>query len=415
MLDFQKLSAQYQQALLRQVVPFWLKHSQDELCGGYFDMLTATGDSIDGDKFVALQAQQTWAFAWLYNAFDGQSTWLQHARHGADFLSQFVHDDTLNCYAQVDRRGRLVAPSNSVIPDSFVTMGYAQFHRATGEDEWAMLAKQTLSNILERRETIRIEQSSTIGAFREIRHLSEPLAVLKTLLEMRLLLDEEDWKQSVEVVLQEILNEFVDRRIDVLREYVLPEGTFVNTPEGRRINVGLVFQTANYLLDLYSEITAQKIVFSGIVNRKLITQIVSWCLSVCEQGWDETTAGLKSYLDLKDQPTIFPDWQQKWAWVHTEALLALLKCYINTQNNDCLKWFKRIHDYTFQHFPDAKHIGWHLAIDAQAQPLLPAKATPSVGCYSQIRGLTEIAQLLPKCDQIKPVRQIGRAGISLNS
>jgi N-acylglucosamine 2-epimerase len=80
-LDYQKLSATYQQALLRQVVPFWLKNSRDELCGGYVDLLSATGEQIEGDKFVTLQAQQVWAFAWLYTTLDGQSAWLDHASH----------------------------------------------------------------------------------------------------------------------------------------------------------------------------------------------------------------------------------------------------------------------------------------------------------------------------------------------
>lgn len=405
-LDFQKLSATYQQALLRQVVPFWLKYGRDELCGGYFDLLSATGEVIEGDKFVIQQAQQVWAFAWLYNTLDGQPTWLEHARHGAIFLRQFAHSDTLTCYAQLDRRGRPVAAATDVKPDCSVVMAYAQLHRASQDDEWAMLAKQTFSNWLQRREVARNEQVKKIGGFRQIQHLSESIAVLKTILEMESLLAEEAWKQHIDNVLHEILYEFIDRRTDTLREYVLPEGSFLNTPEGRRVNVGLTFQAASYLLDFYLKSTSSKNSPPGHSTRKLAAQVVEWCLRLCEQAWDETTTGLNQYIDIKGQPSIYPDWQQKWAWVHLEATAALLKGFVFTRNLDSLKWFKRLHDYTFQYFPDAKHSGWHLAIDQYAQPILSLKSKPSLGCYSLIRCLAETAQVLVKSEQIQPSARI---------
>ncbi|MBN8824828.1 MULTISPECIES: AGE family epimerase/isomerase [unclassified Spirosoma] len=415
MLDFQKLSAQYQQALLRQVVPFWLKHSLDVQCGGYFDGLTATGGAIDGDKSVIVQAQQTWAFSWLYNTFDGQTAWLDHARHGAMFLSQSAHDDQNQYYAQLDRRGRPVAASADFTPDAYILMAYVQLFRATAEDEWEMLAKQIFSSAHQRRGISLQAHALSPEKYRQTRHLAEALAFLKATMAMQPLLDEESWKQATDAIVLEILQEFVDRRTDTLREYILPDGGFLNTPEGRRLNVGLTFQAANYLLDLHTETDRAKHAGTGVVNRKVVSQVVAWCQQMCEQGWDETSAGLNQYIDFKGQPIVFPESQQKWAWVHAEALSALLKCYYHTNNADCLKWFKRIHDYTFQYFPDPKATGWHLVIDSQGQPLIMAKAIPTVGCYSLIRCLTETAKLLLSCEPLKATPQPGRSRITLNS
>jgi N-acylglucosamine 2-epimerase len=400
-LDFQKLSAQYQQALLRQVVPFWLKNSRDERCGGYFDILTAVGEAIDTDKSVPLQAQQSWAFAWLYNTLDGQSAWLEHARHGASFLSHFAHDDTLVCYTQLDRRGRALLPSQGSIPDSFVVMAYAQLHRATGDDEWSMLAQQTFSGMLRRRAAAHTEQTQSIGGFRQLRHLSEPVAVLKATQEMQPFLDEVTWKETTEAILHELLWEFLDRRSDTLRESVLPEGAFLNTPEGRRLNTGLTFQVAGYLLDLCAELG----------NRKLAMQVVTWCLRLCEQAWDESAGGLNQFVDIKKLPSVCSDWRQKWAWVQVEAISALLKGYSYTHHPDCPKWFKRIHDYTFQYFPDTKQTGWYIALDQHYQPIIDVKSTSVVGCFSLIRCLAESAQLLTKCGQIQPLGRNIRADV----
>lgn len=402
MLDFQKLSALYQQALLRQVVPFWLKNGRDTYCGGYFDLLSATGEVIEGDKFVTQQALQIWAFAWLYNNLDGQSAWLEHAQHGATFLNQFAHTDTLTCYAQLDRRGRPVAAATDSIADCSTAMAYAQLHQATGDDEWAMLAKQLTIPLIQRWEETRIQQIEQLGEFRQIRHLSEPIALLKMLLEMQPLMEEEYWKQQVEVRVQEVLNEFVDKRTDTLREYILPEGAFINTPEGRRINVGLIFQTVSFLLDFCVRVSPLQTGQIASKQRKLAMQVVQWCLRLCAQSWDELGGGLNQFVDVKQQPILFPDWQQKWGWVHLEALTALLKGYFHTRQPECMTWFKRISDYTLHHFPDPKQTGWHLVIDQHGQPLVNAKSLPSIGCYSTIRCLTEVAQLLTKCEQAQP-------------
>lgn len=395
MLDFQKLSADYQQALLRQVVPFWLKNGRDELYGGYFDTLSATGDVIEGDKFVTQQAQQAWAFAWLYNAFDGQPAWLIHARHGGTFLQKFAQTDTLAYCTRLDRRGRPLARATDNLPACSAVMAYAQLHRATGEDAWATRAQETFRDLLQRREEVRLQQRDILGGFRQLRHLNEATTLLKTGLDMQPLLDEESGKAAIDAALHEIMYEFLDRRTDTLREYILPEGAFVNTPEGRRLNVGLTFQTVGYLLDLCAQ--------NG--DQKIRTQVVTWCLRMCERAWDEGPGGFSQYVDLKSQPSIFPDARQKWAWVQVEAIACLIKGYLQTRHPDCPKWFKRVHEYTFAHFPDSKHTGWHLAVDQQRLPLFSAKATPETGCFSLIKCLAETAKTLAKCGQPQPVER----------
>ncbi|WP_080238194.1 AGE family epimerase/isomerase [Spirosoma rigui] len=400
MLDFQKLSADYQQALLRQVVPFWLKNSQDLVCGGYFDLLSAKGTVIEGDKMVTAQAQQVWAFAWLYNTLDGQPAWLTHARHGGSFLSAYAHTDNLDCYARLDRRGRALIQAIDGIPAASAVMAYAQLYRATNEDEWAMLAKQVFRKLLEHRETVRAQQTASIGGFRMVRHLGEVTTLLKAVLDMQPLLDEEAGKAAVDTVLQELMHEFLDRRTNTLREHILPEGGFINTPEGRRLNVGLTFQTMGYLLDLSLD--------SG--DRKMMMQVVTWALQLCDLAWDETAGGLNQYVDWKGEPSVFPEASQKWAWVQVEAISCLMKGYFQTRHPDCPKWFKRIHAYTFQHFPDPAQPGWHLAIDSQRLPLLTAKSIPETGCLSLVKCLAETAQTLTKCGQLQPMGRNVRVG-----
>ncbi|MBC8154394.1 MAG: AGE family epimerase/isomerase [Bacteroidetes bacterium] len=400
MLDFQRVAAQYQETLLGRIVPFWLKHSRDPVCGGYFDGLDADGQPIDGDKSITQQARQVWAFAWLYANVQDTPAWLAHAQHGADFLAQCAHDEHLNAYAVVDRRGRPVATATNLIPDSSVAMGYAQMYRATGNDEWAMLAKQTLTNLLGRRAAAR-QQTHALGSIRPLKHLSEPVALLKTLVDLKELLDEQAWKDTIDSVKTELLTEFLDRRLDLLRETVGPEGTFYNTPEGRRLSPGLAFEAAGYLFDLSRQ--------TG--DQKLALRVVGWVLRFCEAAWDDIGGGLVRWIDLKDELTIFPEASQRWASVHLEGIAALSKGYYQTRHPDCPRWIKRIHDYTFQFFPDPKHPAWHLVLDRTAKPLLMAKATPTDGCFQFIKCMADAWQTLDKCGQLQPAGKRIKTGL----
>lgn len=382
-----------------QIVPFWLKYSRDEACGGYFNALTQTGQAIDTDKTIVLQAQQVWSFAYLYTDVDAHPAWLDHARHGAGFLAEYAHGHTLDCYALVDRRGRPVALATDVVPDSTVAMAYARLYKATRDDQWAMLAKQTLTNLLGRRTQVRTEQVQALGGLRTWRHLSEPVTLLKALLEMKDLLSEADWKDTMEGVTQELFQEFLDKRLDRLRENVGPEGTFLNTPEGRRRSPGLTFEVVNYLLDL-SDLAA---------NRKMALQAVMWCLEDCKSAWDEFSGGLLRWVDLKGEPGVWPEADQRLASVHLEALAALGKGYFYTRHPDAANWFKRIHDYVFKFFPDSQHQAWHLLLDRAGKPVLTAKATPAEGCYHFVRCMTEAAQMLGKSAQQQPLNRSSRS------
>ncbi len=392
MLDFAKLTVIYREALLQQVVPFWLSNSRDEAWGGYFDALTATGDPVTADKSVALLAQQIWSFGWLYNTIEPEQCWLDHALHGANFLTRFGLDEKMNAYALVDRIGKPVAPGSGKTTDAYCVMAYAQLHRATGNDEWAMLAKQVLFNLIQQRNTQRTKQQRTLGGFRQWQHLEEPVVVLKTLLATQFLLSEEDWKEYTEQVVEEILQTFLDKRLNILRESILPDGAFSHTPQGRRLSPALTFEAANALLDIALKTS----------NRKLSLQVVTWCLSMCEQAWDEVNSGLHQYVDFLRQPILDSTWQYRTARVHLQALAVLIKSFFHTHHPDCLRWFQKIHDYTFQHFPDGENPGWHLALDQQNQVLLPVKATPAEGCYHFVKPVSETISFLTQCAQLQP-------------
>ena len=47
MADLKQLKEQYKEELLNNVLPFWIQHSQDKECGGYFTCLATGQRSLD--------------------------------------------------------------------------------------------------------------------------------------------------------------------------------------------------------------------------------------------------------------------------------------------------------------------------------------------------------------------------------
>lgn len=410
MIDFHKIATHCQSALIDECLPFWLAHACDGLGGGYFDYLTTDGKALDAHKTVARQAEQVWAFAYLYTSIDAQPDWLDHALHGADFLAEHAHTPQMGCYTVLDRTGNPALPPTSPhllmhdpLTGARVAAAYAQIHQATADDQWAMLAKQTFQVALRQYQTSR-EALLTMPAHhpQPLRHLSQPLALLRALVDARPLFAATDWKEAVEPLLDEILNEFLDKRHDTLREYVGQGGAFSNTPEGRRIATGLTMEAAALLIDIGTLLG----------NRKVTLQATNWCLRTCEWAWPtrpdaraEERQGLARWLDWKDQSLTFEGYSHRLAGDHLMALAALTNGYWHTRHPEAPRWTKRLYEYTFNHFPDTRQPSgsWHLALTGQQQPTSPFKATAETGCYALIRGLATTWQHLDQCALLQPV------------
>ncbi len=88
-----------------------------------------------------------------------------------------------------------------------------------------------------------------------------------------------------------------------------------------------------------------------------------------EKGWDEEYGGLYLACHTEGGP---PAWHQpdaKCWWPHTEALYGLLRMYEVSREQWCLDWYWRVHDYSFEAFPNRAHGDWHQNLDRQGKPI----------------------------------------------
>ena len=386
-MDFSKLAQQYRGELLDRVLPFWLEHSQDSLCGGYFTCLDRDGSVYDTDKFVWLQGREVWMFAMLYNKVEQRPEWLECAVQGAEFLKKYGHDGDYNWYFALTREGRPLVEPYNIFSYTFAAMAFAQAAIATGCDEYAMIARKTFERILERSENPKGRWNKCVGATRPTKGFALPMILCNTALEIEPLIDGELLEQTIATCLHEVMEVFYRDELGLIVENVAADGSLCDTFEGRLINPGHSLEAMWFIMDLG--------VRAG--DRKLIDRAVQIALRTAEYGWDREHGGIFYFMDRKGAPRVELEWDQKLWWVHIEATIAMLKGYALTGSPDCLAWFERLHDYTWSHFRDEEHPEWFGYLNRRGEVLLPLKGGKWKGCFHVPRGLYQCGRILESC------------------
>jgi N-acylglucosamine 2-epimerase len=129
-------------------------------------------------------------------------------------------------------------------------------------------------------------------------------------------------------------------------------------------------------------------------DNELIEKCVKIALDVIEYGWDKQYGGIFYFLDRKGYPQQQLEWDQKLWWVHLESAICMLKGYQLTGNEQCLEWFKKLHDYMWKNFKDAEYPEWFGYLNRRGEVLLSLKGGKWKGCFHVPRGLYQLWQIL---------------------
>jgi N-acylglucosamine 2-epimerase len=380
------LIKQYKSELLENIIPFWEKYSVDDEYGGFFTCLDRRGNVFDTDKFIWLQGRQVWMFSSLYNRVEQKEEWLRIALKGARFLQKYGHDGNLNWYFSLTREGKpLVGPYN-IFSDCFATMAFGQLFKATGDEEFGILAKKTFNNILARSGNPKGKFSKAVDGTRPLRSFSLPMILCNLSLEIEHLLSRELVEETIHNVLHDVLDVFLRKDSGLILENVNPDGSFSDSFEGRLLNPGHAIEAMWFIMDL-----------SVRLNRpELAVEAVKIALCTLHYGWDEKHGGIFYFLDYKGHPVQQLEWDQKLWWVHIETLITLIKGFQLTGNQECLAWFEKVHEYTWTHFPDPEFGEWWGYLNRNGEVLLPLKGGKWKGCFHVPRGLYQIYTTLEK-------------------
>lgn len=392
-VDFKQISSRYKRELLENCLPFWLEHSQDKEYGGYFSCLNRDGSVYDTDKFIWLQGREVWMFAMLYNNVEKNQQWLDCAIQGAEFLKKYGHDENWDFYFSLDRKGNPLVQPYNIFSNTFACMAFAQLAKATGNDEYALIARRIFGRILERRSNPKGQWCKAYPGTRPMKDFALPMIICNMALEIEDILEDKSvLEQTIDTCLHEVFDVFYQPELGCMLENVSSvDGAPVDCFEGREINPGHDLEALWFMMNLG--------VRRG--DKALIEKCVEISLRVIERGWDKEFGGIYYFLDAKGVPQQKLEWDQKLWWVHIESAIAMLKGYQLTGNEKCLEWFLKLDAYLWDNFKDKEYPEWFGYLNRRGEVLLPLKGGKWKGCFHVPRGLYQIWQLAEKCGQRK--------------
>ncbi len=390
--NFGTLAQQYKNELLENVLPFWLSKSQDLQCGGYYTCLDREGNVFDTDKFIWLQGRQVWLFSHMYNNIDRNPAWLECARQGGEFLKKYGHDGDLNWYFSLTREGKPLIQPYNIFSYTFATMAFGQLSKATGNEEYAEIAKKTFDKILSKVDDPKGQWNKAYPGTRNLKNFALPMILCNLALEIEHLLDKDFMSETIDTCIHEVMEVFYRPELGLIVENVtVNDESLSDSFEGRLINPGHAIEAMWFIMDLGKRL-----------NRpELIKKAADIAVQMIEFGWDERDGGIFYFLDRNGHPTQQLEWDQKLWWVHIETMISMLKGYQLTGSQKCLEWFEKVHDYTWSHFKDPEYPEWYGYLNRKGEVLLPLKGGKWKGCFHVPRGLYQCWKTLEEIENDK--------------
>lgn len=347
------LGEMYGQALLGDVIPFWLKHGLDREHGGIITSLDRDGTVIDTDKSVWFQGRAAWMFATLYNTVERRSEWLEAARSCLDFSARHGYGPGGKMFFTVTREGRPLRMRRYVYSEAFSAIAQAAYARASGDANSAEAALRDYATYLRFSFTPGV-MAPKYEATRPTRSAGPHMINMVTAQELRANLGDQPvggrtctaW---IDYSIAELERYFLKPEHAALLEVAGINGEVLDHFDGRTLNPGHAIEAAWFIMHEGSLRQDQRLVQLGAL-------ILDW---MWKRGWDPEHGGILYFTDLKGLPVQDYWHDMKFWWPHNEAIIATLLAWHLTGQEKYRQWHRMVHDWSFGHFPDPECGEWY--------------------------------------------------------
>lgn len=396
-MDKAKASTYYDKIshiLMNDFVDFWTKFSVDPIHGGYLCGFERDGELFYEDKSVWQQGRSLWMFSKLYCDFGGRREWLEAARSGYDFINEHCFAEDGHMYFRVTRDGRPLVLRRYYFSEAFAVMGYAEYYRATKDEEVKRRAIELYDRMVTYYTTPGFFPPKVDPKTRSNRGHSMVMIMLNVSQCMREIDDHPKYNAMIDDSIDKLRQMFIREDKRALLETVDRNGAFMDTPEGRLINPGHSMETAWFLM---KEAIARG--DSALMEQAI--RVTEWSL---ERGWDQEKDGIFYFVDLCGHPVLSLEWDMKLFWVHCEAMIALTYAYLYTGKQAYMAWFERIFDYVCEHFADPGHPEWFGHLHRDGTPISYIKGSDWKGPYHNVRAFMVLCELFDLIRQGKSLK-----------
>lgn len=345
----QSLRTLYRDDLLQNVLPFWERNAPDREQGGFLFNLDRDGSVYGSDKPVWIQGRYTWLCARLYNTVEQRPEWLELARHGAAFLKKHCFDQDGRMFYSVTRDGRPLRKRRYIFSETFATIGLAELALATKDENLAREALDLFKLTHRYLNTPGLLEPKVFPETRQMKGLGVPMIMLGTIQVLRRVTDNPLLKEVADQAISEVEQHFMKPEFKAVLELVGPNGEFIDTPEGRSLCPGHAIEVGWFILEESRHRQDARLQEIGL-------QIIDWSL---DNGWDEEFGGIVYFKDLQGKPCPQYEHDMKLWWPHNEAIYATLLASHLTGEEKYARWHRKVHDWSYGHFPDPDHGEWY--------------------------------------------------------
>lgn len=386
-------------SMLDSLIDFYLPASLDHEYGGYLETLDTSGSFAAGDKFLTLQARQLWFFSTLAvnNIRTEQS--LKAAESGYDFIVKHFFDPQHGgYYSIVTQSGEPKDRRKHVYLNAFLIYAFVEYHRATGLEEPLEKAVE-LFETLERHcydqqhggyqeffyanwELITDStESGYVGAintktYNSHLHLLESFAQLYRV-------------KPIPLVRQRLAELLAINTLTVKHpqhpcniDGWLRDWTMIPTPQNLRVSYGHDLECSWLVLDAAEALDLPT------------DLLLSWAKPICDHaiefGYDSIHGG---FFHTGPLGQASDDRKKEW-WPQTEALVALITLYRLTGDQQYFNLFSKTLDFVQKHHL-APEGGWWATVneDGSLGPNL-SRTSMWQGAYHNGRALLICEKIL---------------------
>lgn len=349
-----ELQAVYRDGLLKDVLPFWLRHGPDREHGGLLTCLDRQGNVIDTDKAIWLQGRTAWTLSTVSLKTGPQPGWLEQAKSCLDFIREHGRGPEGKLYFTVTREGKPLRMRRYVYSESFAAIGSAAYSRATGDRRAAEEAKAYFATYLAHSFLGAGGPPKTDPVTRPASGVGPRMIAIATAQEIRANLGDIPVAGAtctawIDRCIADIERDFYHPEIGALLETAGPDGAVIDHFDGRTLNPGHAIECAWFILH-------------EAKHRGKDARLLKLGLGILDcmwrRGWDPEHGGLLYFTDVRGLPVQEYWAQMKFWWPHNEAVIATLLAYQLTGDARYAGWHTLVHDWTHRVFPDPAHGEW---------------------------------------------------------
>jgi N-acylglucosamine 2-epimerase len=367
----EELIRTHRDGLLEDTVPFWLRHGLDRECGGLLNYLAADGSVLHTDKAVWIQSRFAWLTALLYSEVEQRREWLDASRSCIEFLERHCFDTDGRMFFEVTRDGRPLRKRRYLFTETFGAIAFSEYARATGDGQRLQRAKDLYRLIICYYQNPGLLPPKVFPQTRQMKSHAMPMILLATTQQLRRNGDDPLYERTIQDSLTQVFEHFMRPDLQALLENVGPNGEMLEGPEGRVITPGHAIETSWFIMEEGRHRGDRSLI------EKACT-ILDWSL---EWGWDREFGGLLYYVDVEGKPPEQYEHDMKLWWPHTEALYATLLAHHLTGEKRYEEWYERIHEWSYERFPDPEHGEWFKYLHRDGTLSSTAKGTRWAGPF----------------------------------